>query len=64
MCEAAAALRARTSPGSQLAGSKSRKFAIIDRELSIEAGDLTTSMTLRRKVVLPEFVDLLAALYT
>ena len=29
-----------------------KRFAIIDRELSIEAGDLTPSMKLRRKVVL------------
>jgi long-chain acyl-CoA synthetase len=41
-----------------------KKFAIIDRELSIEAGDLTPSMKLRRKVVLTEFADQLAALYT
>ena len=40
-----------------------KKFAIIDRELSIEAGDLTPSMKLRRKVVLSEFADRLAALY-
>jgi len=40
-----------------------KKFAIIDRELSIEAGDLTPSMKLRRKVVLTEFADQLAALY-
>ena len=41
-----------------------KKFAIIDRELSIEAGDLTPSLKLRRKVVLAEFADQLAALYT
>ncbi|HUO38218.1 MAG TPA: long-chain fatty acid--CoA ligase [Mycobacterium sp.] len=40
-----------------------KKFAIIDRELSIEAGDLTPSMKLRRKVVIAEFADQLAALY-
>ena len=40
-----------------------KRFAIIDRELSIEAGDLTPSMKLRRKVVLTEFADQLAALY-
>ena len=32
-----------------------KKFAIIDRELSIEAGDLTPSMKLRRKVFLTGF---------
>ena len=41
-----------------------KKFAIIDRELSIEAGDLTPSLKLRRKVVIGEFADQLAALYT
>jgi long-chain acyl-CoA synthetase len=41
-----------------------KRFAIIDRELSIEAGDLTPSMKLRRKVVITEFADQLAALYT
>jgi long-chain acyl-CoA synthetase len=41
-----------------------KRFAIIDRELSIEAGDLTPSLKLRRKVVLAEFADQLAALYT
>ncbi len=41
-----------------------KKFAIIDRELSIEAGDLTPSMKLRRKVVVTEFADQLTALYT
>ena len=40
-----------------------KKFAIIDRELSIEAGDLTPSLKLRRKVVIGEFADQLAALY-
>ena len=41
-----------------------KKFAIIDRELSIEADDLTPSMRLRRKVVITEFADQLAALFT
>ena len=31
-----------------------KKFAIVDRELSIEAGDLTPSMKLRRKIVVAE----------
>jgi long-chain acyl-CoA synthetase len=34
-----------------------KKFAIIDRELSIEAGDLTPSLKLRRKVVIANFAD-------
>ncbi|HYB34905.1 MAG TPA: long-chain fatty acid--CoA ligase [Mycobacterium sp.] len=41
-----------------------KKFAIIDRELSIESGELTPSQKLRRKVVITEFADQLAALYT
>ena len=40
-----------------------KAFAIADRELSIEAGDLTPSMKLRRKVVIEKFADRLAALY-
>lgn len=40
-----------------------KKFAILDRELSIEAGDLTPSMKLRRKVVVDKFAERLAELY-
>lgn len=40
-----------------------KRFTIIDRELSIEAGDLTPSMKLRRKVVVEKFADELSALY-
>jgi long-chain acyl-CoA synthetase len=40
-----------------------KRFTIIDRELSIEAGDLTPSMKLRRKVVIEKFADRLSALY-
>ena len=40
-----------------------KRFAIIDRELSIDAGDLTPSMKLRRKVVIDKFTDRLSALY-
>ncbi|BBZ12787.1 AMP-dependent synthetase/ligase [Mycobacterium branderi] len=40
-----------------------KKFTIIDRELSIEAGDLTPSMKLRRKVVVEKFAEQLSALY-
>ncbi len=40
-----------------------KKFAIIDRELSVEAGDLTPSLKLKRNVVTKEFGDLIAALY-
>jgi long-chain acyl-CoA synthetase len=40
-----------------------KKFTIADRELTVEAGDLTPSMKLRRKVVIEKFADDLAALY-
>ncbi len=40
-----------------------KKFAIIDRELSIEAGDLTPSLKLKRNVVTKTSNDLIAALY-
>lgn len=40
-----------------------KKFTIADRALSIEAGDLTPSMKLRRKAVIKEFADVLSALY-
>jgi long-chain acyl-CoA synthetase len=40
-----------------------KRFTIIDRELSIEAGDLTPSMKLRRKVVIDKFTDRLSTLY-
>lgn len=40
-----------------------KKFTILDRELSIEAGDLTPSMKLRRKVVIEKFADRVSALY-
>jgi long-chain acyl-CoA synthetase len=40
-----------------------KSFTIIDRELSVEAGDLTPSMKLRRKIVIEKFADRLSALY-
>ncbi|BBZ49077.1 long-chain fatty acid--CoA ligase [Mycobacterium heidelbergense] len=40
-----------------------KKFTIADRELTVEAGDLTPSMKLRRKVVIDSFADRLSALY-
>jgi long-chain acyl-CoA synthetase len=40
-----------------------KKFAIIDRELSVEAGDLTPSMKLKRNVVVENAKDAIAALY-
>jgi len=40
-----------------------KKFTIADRELTVEAGDLTPSMKLRRKVVIEKFANSLSALY-
>ncbi|ORB86584.1 long-chain fatty acid--CoA ligase [Mycobacterium kansasii] len=40
-----------------------KKFTILDRELSIESGDLTPSMKLRRKVVVDKSADQIAGLY-
>jgi long-chain acyl-CoA synthetase len=40
-----------------------KKFTILDRELSIESGDLTPSMKLRRKVVVEKPADDISALY-
>ncbi|MEB3981565.1 long-chain fatty acid--CoA ligase [Mycobacterium sp. 663a-19] len=40
-----------------------KRFAILDRELSVEAGDLTPSLKLRRKAVIEKFSDRLSALY-
>jgi long-chain acyl-CoA synthetase len=40
-----------------------KRFTIIDRELSIEAGDLTPSMKVRRKLVIEKFTDRLSTLY-
>jgi long-chain acyl-CoA synthetase len=40
-----------------------KKFAIADREFTVESGDLTPSMKLKRKVVVEKFTDRLSALY-
>ncbi|MGV9947682.1 AMP-dependent synthetase/ligase [Rhodococcus aetherivorans] len=40
-----------------------KKFTVLDRELSIEAGDLTPSMKLRRKLVVDNFADRIEQLY-
>ena len=40
-----------------------KKFTILDRELSVESGDLTPSMKLRRKVVVGKSADDISALY-
>ncbi len=40
-----------------------KRFAILDRELTVESGDLTPSMKLRRKVVIEKFADRLSGLY-
>lgn len=40
-----------------------KQFAIIDRELTVEAGDLTPSLKLKRKVVVDNFHDRIDELY-
>ncbi|NLV78939.1 MAG: long-chain fatty acid--CoA ligase [Rhodococcus sp.] len=40
-----------------------KKFTILDRELTVEQGDLTPSMKLRRKVVVDTFADSIGRLY-
>jgi len=40
-----------------------KRFAIIDRELTVEAGDLTPSLKLKRKAVVENFHDNLDVLY-
>lgn len=41
-----------------------KKFTILERELTVEAGDLTPpSMKLRRKVVVTNFADSISGLY-
>ncbi|WP_156689306.1 AMP-dependent synthetase/ligase [Mycobacterium sp. Marseille-P9652] len=40
-----------------------KKFAIADREFTVESGDMTPSMKLKRKVVIDKFADRLSALY-
>ena len=40
-----------------------KRFAIIERELSIDAGDLTPSLKLKRNVVVKNFSDMVSALY-
>jgi long-chain acyl-CoA synthetase len=41
-----------------------KKFLILDKDLSIEGGDLTPSMKLKRKVVAEKFKDELDSLYS
>ena len=41
-----------------------KKFAILDRDLTEEAGELTASLKVKRKVVEQHFADLLDAMYT
>ena len=40
-----------------------KKFTIADREFTVESGDLTPSLKLKRKVVIEKFADRLQALY-
>jgi long-chain acyl-CoA synthetase len=41
-----------------------KKFAVLDRELTVADGDLTPSLKLRRKVVQERYAELLDAFYT
>ena len=41
-----------------------KKFTILDHDLTVEAGELTPSMKLKRKVVSDKFQDLLDAHYS
>ncbi len=40
-----------------------KRFTIADREFTVESGDMTPSMKLKRKVVIEKFADRLSALY-
>ena len=40
-----------------------KRFSIIDRELTVEAGDLTPSLKLKRKAVVDNFHDSIDTLY-
>jgi long-chain acyl-CoA synthetase len=40
-----------------------KKFVILDRDLTVEAGELTPSLKLKRRLVADKFADQLAALY-
>ena len=40
-----------------------KKFAILDRELSVEAGDLTPSLKAKRNVILKNSADVIEQLY-
>ncbi len=41
-----------------------KRFTVIDRELTVEAGDLTPSLKLKRKAVVENFHDNLDELYS
>ena len=41
-----------------------KKFLILDRDLSVEEGDLTPSMKLKRRVVAAKYKDELDSLYS
>ena len=40
-----------------------KKFELLDRDLSAEAGELTPTLKVRRKVVLQTFADLIQGMY-
>lgn len=41
-----------------------KKFSILDRDLTVEDGEVTPSLKLKRKVVAEKFKDVLDALYS
>lgn len=40
-----------------------KKFAILDRDLSVDAGELTPTLTVKRRVVDEKYADVPEALY-
>ena len=51
------------STSTSTGGEQVKRFSIIDRELTVEAGDLTPSLKLKRKAVVDNFHDNIDKLY-
>ena len=41
-----------------------KKFAMLPRELTVEAGELTPTLKLKRRVILERYKDMIEALYS